>query len=204
MPLYTPPSSGAAPSVVDAGRARYGGVTQFSIPGVRGHQISTWTSSANRAQYFPFLVPDDIVIDQLVAELTTGVAASTFRMCIYNADTDWQPTSIVANTDTGTISALVADQGVKANTITDTTLTAGRYQAWLGASNGNHVFRAVQGFAPQLLGYPVALGVNGAFTQIYAAQTYAAPPSTGLAWDSVSVGATPTFSWPVFVRVKTA
>lgn len=196
----------AGGSAVAVGRALIAGVKQFSIPGVPGGSaVAGWTSSANRAQYFPFVVDSSITIDQLIAELTTGVAASTFRMAIYNADTDWQPTTLIANTDTGTIAAAAADQGVKAVTITDTVLAAGRYLFWLAASSGNHIFRAVQGSPGIFLGYPVALGGGAHFTQIYrtAAQTYAAPPSTGVAWDAASTSSQPTFSWPCFVRVKT-
>lgn len=188
---------------VAQGRAIISGVKQYSIPGLRPIDVSTYTLSTGRAQYFPFQCDTSIVIDQIVVELTTGVAASTFRVGIYNADVNWQPTTLVSGTDTGDLTGTIAAQGVIATTISDTTLAAGRYLAWLSTSTGNHVVRCMRGNASQFLGYPPALGANSGFTQTFVSQTYGAPPSTGLAWDTGSVGTATTYSWPVWVRVKT-
>lgn len=185
-------------------RAVYGGITQYSIPGpFPAGDNSTFTKSNGRAEYQPFVVDTPIVVDQLVTELITGVAASTCRMSIYPADSSWQPTTLVAGTDSGAFNTTAADQGVIAKTISDTTLLPGRYLFWMNCSTGNPVFRSIRGNAGPLLGYPVALGSNCGFTNIYVTQAYGAPPSTGAAWDTVSVGAPHTFHCYMFLRIKT-
>lgn len=193
-----------AAALVKRSRAVYGGVTQFSIPG--GYptgDTSTFTKSAGRAEYMPILVDNEIIIDRIVCELTTGVAASTSRICIYNADTNWQPTTIVANTDTGAFNTTAAEVGVISTTISDTTLVPGRYLIWMNSSTGTPVFRCIRGNAGPMLGYPVAMGASPGFVNIYVAQAYGAPPDPGAAWTNISAGAPQSASWYVFVRIKT-
>lgn len=194
----------AASGVVARGRALFGGNKQLSIPGLlHTTDSSTYSTSANRAHYFPMLVDSSITIDQIVLELTTGVAASTSRIALYNADTDWQPTSLVSGTDSGAFNTAAADQGVKTFSLSDTVLAAGRYLAWINCSANGLSWRSERGSAGPTFGYPTALGSNPGFTQVFASQTFGAPPSTGLAWDTVSTGAVHTFSWIHWLRVKT-
>jgi hypothetical protein len=180
------------------------GTNYLQIPGMVVSGPTTFTASANRAHYYPFITQTSIVIDQIVFELVTGVAASTVRFAIYNADINWQPTSLVTNTDTGDIASAAANQGVIPTTITDTTLAPGRYLFWENASSGNPVYRAVLADASAFLGMSPVLGAGGTpqITQVFEAQAYGAPPSTGLAYTgiTVNIGA---FIHPAFVRVKT-
>lgn len=187
---------------IPTARAKYGGVIQYTMPGVIYQGLNTKTTSPGRASYYPFVVETAITIDQIVFELVTGVVGSTVRFGLYGADTDWQPTTLVTNTDTGDLTATAAQQGVIATTITDTALAPGRYLGWSNQSTGNHVYRSYRANMTHLLGVPVAMGgTNSQFAEIYVAQTYGAPPSTALAWSSASVNT--FFDHPMLLRVKT-
>lgn len=190
---------------VKQGRANYGGTAQLSQPGwMPNANIGSFTNSQNRATYFPFVVSSDIVIDRIVVELTTGASGSTNRICLYNADADWQPTSLVSGTDTGAFNTTASEVGVISYTVADVTLAAGRYLAWVNASHNGCVFRATNGNLSGVIGYSASLGATPGFTQIYVAQTYGAPPSTGLAWTTVSATNSSTgAAHPIFLRVKT-
>lgn len=192
-------ASSASSGAVAPGRAKYGGNAQLSIPGIQPSSNSTWGSAINRATYFPFLVDASVVIDQLVFEVTSGVAGNG-RVAIYNADKDWQPTTLVSGTDTGNVDVAVA--AVKTTTLgADVTLAAGRYLFWWNTTAGGVALRSVR--SATLLGYGPTLGASPTFTQIYVAQAFGAPPSTGLAWDTVSTGSAQNQDNPIFLRIKT-
>lgn len=202
------PTFQTASGAIAAGRAVISGVTQYSLPGMPTGAVTagSHTNSANRAEYQPFIVATQISIDQIVFELVTGVNGSTMRQGIYNADTSWQPTSLVTGTDTGDITTAIANQGVIATSInsgTPVVIPAGRYLFWQNLSTGNTVSRFVKTTILQLLGFPVAMGTNLGWQQIFVAQTYGAPPSTGLAWTTGTAAAPGSFESTVFCRVST-
>jgi hypothetical protein len=191
-------------SAIAQGRALIsGGSRALVIPGIQPlGSPGIFTESPGRARYSPFIVTTSITVGAIVMELTTGVAASTMRVAIYNADINWQPTTLVANTDTGNIATAVANQGVISTSITSTVLPPGRYLFWSNLSTGNTATRCVVGNVTPLLGTVATLGATSLYGQTYIAQAYGAPPSTGLAWTGVATsGIAAGFSWSTFLDV---
>ncbi len=84
---------------------------------------STDVATVDRLEYFPFFLRETTQLDQLTCEVTSAGAGSTLgRMGIYNADFDWQPTSLIV--DSGTFA--VDSTGFKDVAITEI-LPPGRY-----------------------------------------------------------------------------
>lgn len=190
---YNNPPAGGPPAL---GRLVASGSTYLSIPGVTIVSATTQTFGANLDQFYPWYVPTDITIDQMVIEVTAS-GAGTARLGIYNADVNWQPTSLVL--DAGTVS--VASTGVKTISVSQA-LPAGRY---LAVSNTNvaHTLRAYRGGC-NYLGIAPAMGASPFFTQLYhnAGRSYAAFPSTGDSIDGVTTGSTTDFLHCVLCRVS--
>jgi hypothetical protein len=178
--------SGGGSSLVE-GRAKSATLTAITMPGVTlVGGSSTFTCSPNRAQYLPRRVQTSITIDQILFEVTTAVASCNGRVAIYAATNDYQPTGAPL-ADTGAIDC--STTGIKTTTLaTPLVLSPGLYLIWENYSTGNPVLRAAQ-VSWSFLGAGPSLGGNIAINQIYAAQTYGAPPTTPLAWDSVAYGA---------------
>lgn len=194
MPLQITPNNAA----IAEGRAKVGGVAQYSIPGVQFRGVGTKTLTANRILYMPMQVVTPIVIDQLAIEVTTaGAAGKLARLAIYNADTDWQPTTRVV--DAGTVAV---DPGAPPTVTTasiSTTLAAGRYLLAI-ISDGTPVLRSFQGGSP--LGLLAALGASPIPFQIFIAGSGTTLPDPGTAWGTIS-GSGSNFDYVVLCRVST-
>lgn len=188
---------GAAIAIPD-GRAVYGGVTQYSTPGVFGVNVSTIGLAVDRVYYGPIKPPTQITIDQVAVEVTAAAAASSvLRIGLYNAGLDWQPTSLVQ--DFGTVAS--DSTGVKTITLgSPLTLAPGRYvTAILG--NGTPTLRAVRVAGSD--GVLVAVG-TGPFAGAWRGpQAYGALPGTGTAWDAVPFTSGNPVGQSVFMRVST-
>lgn len=189
MPLYLPPD-------IAEGRAEAGGTTYLSMPGMKAvTQITTVTLSANVIRYEPRIVPTPITIDALVIEVTTANGAtSTARLGIYNADGDWQPTTLVL--DAGTVA-------------TDTTTGAGVRTLVLGAplalAAGRYLLAINTDATPALRnlrgGFDFALttGANAQITAMTVSVAYAAFASPGAAWAATA--AATSFNNTIYMRV---
>ena len=178
------------------GRAKSATVTYLSIPGIEPSGSSTSALAANRIYYEPILVVTAITLDQIVIEVgPAGAASTTARLGIYNANADWQPTTLVL--DAGTVA--VDSVGIKTITINQA-LPAGRYllAVW---SNGAPSLRFARG-GNRYAGYNNALGSNAFIIAMYKDSTYGTYPDPGTAWDTVAVLSAPLQHF-VFVRVST-
>jgi hypothetical protein len=161
------------------GRAKRSGETYIGVPGASLSASSTATVTANRDYYAFLYVKTPIVVDQLISEVTTLVAASNFRIGMYRADRDWQPVGVPL-ADSGNLSS--ATTGVKTYTpATPLYLAAGRYLSVINsdASPAVRVFRGI----PET---PIdaALGGSSFLSSVYVSRAYAAFPSPGTAWDT--------------------
>jgi hypothetical protein len=87
-----------------------------------GGQIIVGPFTRNRVHYFPLFINQSITMDRIGAECTTAVASSTFRLGLYNANSNGVPTSLIL--DAGTIDT--SSTGLKTITINQT-LNAGLY-----------------------------------------------------------------------------
>ena len=129
---------------------------------------------ADVIEYWPFFLREITPLDQLTCEVTGAGAASTLRrMDIYNADFDWQPTSLIV--DSGTFA--VDSTGFKDVAITET-LSPGRY-LFCWNTDGTPTTAAMR---TPLFGYFDGDWTSNQVAVVNASQTFAAFPASGLAW----------------------
>lgn len=132
-------ASGGAPAEGRALDATYT-AGALVVPGIEGTSVATYAMGANSIRYTPWYLATSITLDRLVVEITTaGAAGKVLRLGIYNANTNWQPTSLVL--DAGTVAA--DSLGVKTITINQA-LAAGRYMA-CAYSDGAPTLRSIKG-----------------------------------------------------------
>jgi hypothetical protein len=176
---------GAAQAVAQ-GRAKIGATTYYSIPGVVVTAIATTTVAQDTIRYTPILIPTTVTLDQLAIEVSTasGTGGSTARMGLYNADTDWQPTTLVV--DGGTVAT--DSTGVKTASISQQ-LSPGRYLLAINAS----VNVACRAFRSGIPGNTLAdsLGGSAFLSNLRVASAYAAFAGTGVVANAASSSSTP-------------
>jgi hypothetical protein len=128
---------------ISRGHLARSGATHIGLPGwVFNAVIGTSARAKDFNRYTPFYVSTPVVVDQLVCEVVTGAGGSAVgRMGIYNADTSWQPTSLVV--DSGTFSTV--DAAVNAVNVTPVLLPPGRYLTAENHDTGNTTFRELRG-----------------------------------------------------------
>lgn len=164
----------------------------LSVPGVVITDVNTTVMTANLCFYLPMILNRAGVLDEVYHEVTVaGGAGTAARMGIYNADADWQPTTLVR--DFGTVS--VASTGVKSITGIAQALAPGRYLlAYL--SDAAPTVRAVTG---NWLGASVAKALGGSALTIamYGALAFQALPAVGTPWDTSVDGDSPFFWWVI-------
>lgn len=168
----------------------------ISVPGIAGNQsIGTNALGADVDIFSPVYLVSSILIDALICEVTIGGGGgSTGRMAIYDADIDWQPTSLIVQTGAFDINTT----GVKTNLVSQT-LARGRYLTAINVSDGS-TFRRVK--ADQYLGYDPILGVNPKSNELNNSRAHAAFPSTGVPWDTRQ-GSTTGMNYQTFLRIVT-
>lgn len=167
-----------------AARAKAGGTTHYSVPGVNITSTITDVPAVNTVRYMPFLVNGaTLTLDQMAISVQIAAASSFVRVGIYAADTDWQPTTLVV--DGGALDT--STTGQKTASIS-TTLPPGRYLMAMNATVGTPTLRGFRG-GHALIGYNATLS-NFSFWSITGSQTYGAFPSTGTAWSTIVTGDT--------------
>jgi hypothetical protein len=183
---------------IQDGRAvQDGGVIHYIIPGLDIAAVGTRSLTANRIYYCPILPRTAITIDQIAIEVTTAAAASSLgRLGFYNADTGWQPTSLIY--DAGEIA--IDSTGVKTIALgAAQTLQPGRYLlAYFG--NGAPTLRSARCGAI-FTGAEPGLGANFIRATLYASLTYTTFPSTGAVWTNGNSNAS-GFDQLIFCRVS--
>lgn len=167
--------------VLAEGRGRTsGGANNLSIPGFEAAAQSTTGVTNNRLIYESIVVPTTITIDQLVVEVTTLVASGSARLGIYNADINWQPTSLIL--DAGTVATDTT--GIKSISISQV-LAPGRYLFAVVTNSSTHQFRTARG-GSRLFGYSPALGTTIFTGSVQVAFTFGVLPDPGTAWDTIN------------------
>ena len=182
---------GAAAAVAE-GRAKISGTTFECLPGVAVLATATDPYQVDTIYYAPIVVRTPITADQILCEVTTAAAAGkTARLGIYNADADWQPTSLVL--DAGNVAT--DSTGVKAASISQT-LSTGRYLLAIN-HNGTPSMREYTGVIP---GTPI----TGNTIKCYWATTatYGSFASTGVAW-ATTYNSSNGHRYPVWLRIST-
>lgn len=179
------------------GRAKGGGVTFYSIPGVAvtGTQ-AVLTASTNKDYYAPWFAVTPLIIDQMACQIVSSTTGN-LRMGFYAADADWQPLG-APMTDSGNIAITTA---VKTYTpAAGIYIPRGRYvsvwncdtacdpRLWRTSPPGSALVSAL-GASP----FPEFFEVD---------RTYGAFPTPGTAWTTGS-GATLLPSHIIVFRVMT-
>ena len=171
---------------VAEGRAKGGGVTYYTVPGVSLNSTSIQTVTLNQLRYGGgWIARTPMMVDQLAAEVTTA-AGTNFRIGFYRADRDWQPYGAPL-ADSGNLDS--TGLGVKTYTpSTPILVRPGRYISVV-CCDGSPVLRTVRGSAAAAIN--TTLGSNP-FNQFgLTAFTYAALPTPPPAYNvgsSISVG----------------
>jgi hypothetical protein len=175
-------SLGAQTAIQEARTKESGGTVYSSMPGVEALSATTLAITANVMYYAPILVTTSITIDQLQLVVTVaGAAGKLVRMGIYNADTDWQPTSLVL--DAGTV--LVDTTGVKSISISQV-LPPGRYITAL-VSDGTPTLRSLRAGA-RYTGYVLSTGANPYISDETFGFAFGVLPATGTKFGVPSGG----------------
>lgn len=174
-----------------------GGTVYYAIPGFTCSGNAVEQFGPNIDYYFPMWTPTPILVDQIAAEVTTVHAANNFRIGLYLADTNWQPVGGPL-ADSGDIST--ATTGVKTYTPgTPILIPRGRFLGIINSSTGTARFRVFQG-AHIWSSYATGLGASPQITLLFVSRSYAAFPTPGTAWDSISnFGVT---EYPIVLRVS--
>jgi len=110
-----------------------------------GATITTSTFTQNRVYCFPLFIQESVTIDRLGVECTTLSASTTWRIGLYNSDSNGLPTTVLL--DAGTVDT--STTGLKSITVSQT-LAAGLYfiaGVWQGGT-----------VSPTMRTYQVTLG----------------------------------------------
>jgi hypothetical protein len=198
------PAGSGGGSAVDPGHIHGSGAAWWYTPGSQPIGVTTKALNTPYQSYYPWFVEAPYTIDQLAIEVTTAGAGAQVRAGLYNADTNWQVTTLVA--DFGLFDA--STTGVKIITLgTPLTLPAGRYIAVLH-DNVNVTLRNAQTAGATMSGVGIGTGMG---TNALAFEWYRGPiaigplPATGLAWNTVTYGPGPSaFLQALFCRMSTA
>ena len=193
-PFLAPSRDPAAPR----GRGARSGETYLSIPGVMLVSTSALSLVLDTDIYQAFYVDTPIVVDQLVAEVSTGTTGN-MRIGLYAADRSFQPIGAPL-ADSGSIDT--SSTGVKTYTpSTPVYLPRGRYLTVVNASANGALLTGLRGGLPGLV-VDSTLSTVPFFNSFRVSRTYAAFPTPGTAWDTEgSTGNVPQ-PYAVFLRVS--
>jgi hypothetical protein len=138
---------------------------------------TTLALTVNTLRAYPYVVTTPLTLDQLITEVSTAVASSTYRVALYADTGATYPGALIASTDAAQYSG--ASTGVQTGTPPGSiTLSRGLY--WIAVNSGVAcTLRAIPtaAIAPTL-GWSATLGASGNGTGYTVAQTFGAMPST--------------------------
>ena len=153
-----------------------------------GATISSSAYTLNRLYLYPLFIQESITIDRLGVECTVANASTTWRVGIYNADSNGVPTTVLL--DAGTVDT--STTGLKTITVSQTLNTGLYYIAgvWQGGST-----------SPQMRSY---VNSGGDWSPVPSTSQLIANYNTSYQINSGVSGALPTFSGSVVSSVLPA
>lgn len=183
------------PAEIPDGRVIYGSTIFASIPGVELSTQSTISLPTNYIHYFPIKIVTPVTYDRMIVEVTTAASAGKkLRLAIYNANINWQPTSLIL--DAGEVAA---DTNAVVTKTINQTLTPGPYLLAI-AIQETTVLRALRGGSRYTGVFPT-LGATSILQAAYVSKAYAAFSDPGTSWNAVWAGILP-FSHALFLRAS--
>lgn len=164
------------------GRAKTAATNFPTIPGVSSIAITVQTHATGITYYERMYVENDAaVLDELWIEVTVLAASGKARLAVFNADVNWQPTSLVVGPatelDTNTT-------GVKKLTGLATSLPRGRYLKAMRFNVAAPELRVARG-SPAIAGtsFGTSLG-NNFVSQMRVTEAYGTWAANGTDWDT--------------------
>lgn len=172
--------------IVKTGIAKIsGGAQQYGIPSVLFTSQGTTTMNVNEVRYVPMTIVYNVTLTNYLFEITTAPSgAANFRIGIYAANTDMQPTGAPLY-DSGSISVASGFTGTKSGSGLSVALTPGMY---LVAANVD-VSMAVRSLSSGTPMVSASLGATPLIQRVTATQTYGAFPNPGTAWTATNASA---------------
>ena len=150
--------------------------------------INTTSFTKSRLYLHPLFIQESIIIDRVGVEVTAATSSTTWRIGIYNADSNGVPTTVVL--DAGTVDT--SSTGLKVITVNQT-LSAGVY--YVGG-----VFQGAGSSSPTMRGYST---FSGNWSPV-ATTTQAGVSKTSCFYRDSVTGALPTFSGELALEVSPA
>lgn len=184
------------------GRAKGASITFVGLPGVVPSSTvsTTWGPGLNTDSYSEFFVQSPVIVDQLLAQVTTNLAATNFRMGIYRASRDYQPQGAPL-VDSGDVSA--ATTGIKTYTPgTPVYLARGRYLTVHNCDSNTLRFAAITANLATAGAWADETSIQLMRLYMYVLRTYAAFPTPGTAWDTVAGSSGSGRGYPIWLRVS--
>lgn len=167
------------------------GTNFYQIPGLLpSGSGTTWIPGAHITHHTPWYIMEECTLSEVIVSVNTGGAGGV-RVAIYNADANWQPSTLVL--DLGTISCATA--GLKSYTGLSTVLLPGRYMALLNVTTATTPsFKGMQGYMfPGTLYQNKALDASMLVANLIRTTENlggGAFPSTALKWDTHAASTT--------------
>lgn len=194
-----------AQTAIAEGRPKLSSTVYLTLPGVNigDGSLATFVPGNNRIHYMPIVVYNTITVDLVFEVTTNGGSGETARVGIYNADTDWQPTSRVYGSNTVAIDSGAGAAPVVKTVAAAQQLTPGRYLLAIRTDGATAAFRRVVGSYPGGPALLTTMGTTGIISEMRKnSSAYATFPDPGTAWDTVN-NANTGMIYCVFCQVTT-
>ncbi len=130
-------------SAIAQGRFADAGDDYLTLPGVNMTGANaTLALVADRMLFFPIIADTAITLDRMVIDVTAaGAGGTTARICVWEANTDWQPGTLLFDAGTVSVASIAV---VAADMSPDEAMPAGRYLIGL-VSDGTPTLKVVGG-----------------------------------------------------------
>jgi hypothetical protein len=177
------PGSGGAP---DPGHIHGMGSAWWTIPG--NHIVWPGTTvrelTAGYLFHFPWFLDNPFPIDELGLEVTTALASALIRVGIYNADTNWQPSTLLL--DAGTIDASTTGLKTKAVSLT---IPPGRFMA-VATASASVIIRMLTTTGASMNGVGVgpSIATNPYTVEFWRPFAWGTLPATASPWSGIAYG----------------
>jgi hypothetical protein len=162
-----------------------GGTRLLGVPGVNWISTTTRGVPATRYYFTPFSCVVAAHINALFCEVTTAANFDSCRIGIYNANTNWQPTTLI--TDSGLIQTNMAGPRSVAQNLD---LGAGNYLLCFVCEGQDAQFRTMRA-APGPAGLMRTLGASPFVSEWWSAGSANALPATAgsISWTNTTASA---------------
>lgn len=177
-------------------RAKTGSTVAYDLPGVTSiGYTETVDLQGDTLYYNPIFVRRPLTVDRIACDVSGFAdAGDLLRMGLYRADLDLQPVGapmIDQEVD-------VSTTGVKEASITSIVVYPGIY---LVTAHPSDLVRLRGVYAGNIAGHNPSLGNDRYIAGLTKSRSYAALPTPGVAWDTLTYNYQPAWGYGVYLRV---